>query len=128
MLFGCSFTWQRCFGGLRTQTYENGFQNASFWNRYRYYLCENYKNMKLWKLWCHVHPYYVFSLLSKKVYNFLVRYGILFVNYIGTIIRDEPVKSSLRANPKGLGWTHNIYERMPPHFSLFKKLDTTLDR
>ncbi len=47
--------------GLKTQTFENGFQNAS-WKRYRYSLRVNYENANLWKWWRHVNVYYVFSL------------------------------------------------------------------
>ncbi len=38
-----SFTQQWHFGGLKMQTFENGFQSASFWKQYQYclYLDEN---------------------------------------------------------------------------------------
>lgn len=48
MHFGCSLTRQQRFGGLKILTFENVFQDASFWKRYRYCLHVNYKNSNLW--------------------------------------------------------------------------------
>ncbi len=50
--------------GLKTQTFENGFESSCFWKQYQYHLCVKYKNENLWKWRHHAHAYYFMRLVN----------------------------------------------------------------
>ncbi len=55
MCFCHLFTQKLHFVCLKTEIFENTFQHSSFWKKYHYHPCVNYKNVDFCNQWRHAH-------------------------------------------------------------------------